>query len=182
MLFGWFSKKEDARSDVRPPIPTVKFDASLVTDTIRADLWDRVQEFEDLPVGEEEAVYKAALLGVTRGRDSHVLYKALTEMGVATARASYITRYLIERSTALMNVARARGMGLTEGKWSYAGAPCYATNNPSPAEKAIDAAHKAANGKFFSLEKGMKINGEWAFPGLEPGCKCCTNAVVPGFD
>jgi len=182
MVFWWFSKKADAPRDARSSIPTVRFDASFVTDAIRADLWERIQEFEDLPVGEEETVYEAALLGVTRGRDSHVLYKALTEMGMPTIRASYITRYLIQRSSALMDVARSRSLGLKEGKWLYSGAACYSTNSPSNAEISMDAAHRAANGEVFRLDKGMKVNGQWTFPGLEPGCKCVTNAVVPGFN
>jgi hypothetical protein len=81
-----------------------------------------------------------------------------------------------------MDVARSRSIGLKEGKWLYSGAPCYSTNSPSDAEISMDAAHRAANGDVFRLDKGMKINVQWTFPGLGPGCKCVTNAVVPGFD
>lgn len=182
MVFGFFSKKDDGPKESRPSIPTVKFDASRVTMTIRADLWERIQEFEDLPVGEEERVFEAAIMAAQRGRDAAHLFNALTDLGVAKNRASYISRYLIERSTALMNVQRMRDNGITEGKWGYAGSPCWSTNPPSFEERKMDAAHSAANGKTFLLIKGMLINGERTFPGLAPACKCVTNAVVPGFE
>ncbi|SEI76726.1 hypothetical protein SAMN05518849_101836 [Sphingobium sp. AP50] len=177
MVFGFFKRGEPVNF-----VPTVKFDPMRVTEAIRADLWERIQEFEDLPLGEEQRIFDAAVVMAQRGRDLHHLAKTLEEMGVTKSRASYIAHYLGNRSTALMDVARSRSIGLTEGKWMHSGAACYWTSNPSPSEKAMDAAHKVASGKVFRLDKGLKINGEWTFPGLKPGCKCCTNAIVPGFD
>jgi hypothetical protein len=83
---------------------------------------------------------------------------------------------------ALTNVARMRSAGVTHGKWLYSGAPCYATSAPTAEQREMDAAHRGASGKVFPLDKGMRLNRTWTFPGLEPGCKCVTNAVVPGFD
>jgi hypothetical protein len=182
MVFGFFLKKGNGPEAPRPSIPTVKFDASHVTMTIRADLWERVQEFEDLPVGEVQSVFEAAVMAAQRGRDAAHLFNALTNLGVSKSRASYISRYLLNRSTALMNVQRMRDSGITEGKWGYSGSPCWSANPPSPEERKIDAAHSAANRQTFLLTKGMLINGEWTFPGLAPACKCVTIAVVPGFD
>jgi len=180
-MFGFFSKHSDQGAKTRASIPTVKFDPKQLTKAIRADLRARINEFEDLPEGKQAQIFDAAVVMAERGSDLHHLATALIDLGVPKGRASYISRYLANRSTALMNVARMRDSGLTEGKWLYSGARCYATSAPSIVQLAMDDAHRIANGKKFPLDKGVKINGVWTFPSLEPGCKCVTIAVVSGF-
>lgn len=180
-MFRFFSKRSNQRAETRASIPTVKFDPKQVTKAIRADLSARISEFEDLPEGKQAQIFDAAVIMAQRGGNLHHLATTLIDLGVPKGRANYITRYLASRSRALMNVARMRDNGLTEGKWLYSGAPCYATNAPSIAELAMDEAHRSANGRKFPLDKGVKLNGVWTFPSLEPGCKCVTIAVVPGF-
>ena len=182
MIFGWFLRRKKGEGQSRSVIPTVRFDASRVTMAIRGDLWERIQEFEDLPDGEEARVFEAAVWAVRRGRDMHHLVTVLSDLGVPKSRASYITHYLLNRANALMNVERMLGNGIKEGRWLYSGAPCYWTRNPSSDELDRDAAHRSADRKIFPLNKGMNLNGAWTFPGLEPGCKCITNAVMPDFD
>lgn len=179
MVFGWISK---LASGACSTVPTVKFDASRVATAVREDLWARIQEFEDLPVGEEHRVFETTLRSVLSGRNVGLLTNALVEMDVPRLRATYIATYLNNRATSLMNVAKASSLGLTEGKWLYSGAPCYGTNDPSVAELEMDAAHKSVDRKKFPLDKGMKLNGSWTYPGIEPGCKCVMAPVVPGFD
>lgn len=179
MVFRWISKLMSTSGSA---VPTVKFDAARVTTAVRADIWARIQEFEDLPVGEEERVFETTLRSVASGRDVGLLTNALVEMNVPRSRAAYIATYLNNRATSLMNVAKASDLGLTEGTWLYSGAPCYGTNNPSFAEREMDAAHKSVNRKKFPLDKGMNLNGSWTYPGSEPGCKCVMAPVVPGFD
>lgn len=181
MLFGFFSRK-GAREGRGSFVPTVKFDAKRVTEDIRADLWERINEFEDLPDRSQHQIFEAAVIAAERGRDLAHLTGAMTRLGVPRARASYVALYLLNRSTALMNIARSRDMGLKEGRWLYSGAPCHASSNPTAAEQALDAAHRAAGGRVFRLDKGLHVNGVWTYPGLEPGCKCVTTPVVPGFD
>ena len=180
-MFGFFSKRSDQRAKTRASVPTVKFDPKQLTKAIRADLSARINEFEDLPEGKQAQIFDAAVVMAEPGRDLSYLASALINLGVPKGRASYIALYLANRSTALMNVARMRDNGLSEGKWLYSGAPCYATNAPTIAELAIDEAHRTANGRRFLLDKGLKLHSVWTFPGLEPGCKCVTIAVVPGF-
>ena len=182
MAVGWLSKLRDKAPGKKPALPTVAFDASRVTDGIKADLWAKVQELEDLPNGQQEAVYEAALRSVSRGRDLHVLAKALTEIGVPSARASEIAFYLNNRATSMMNIDRMLSVGITEAKWLYSGAPCYCKYPPTDADLRRDEAHKAANGNRFPLAKGLQTNDGWAYPGRELGCKCIANGIVPGFD
>ena len=180
-MFGFFSKRSDQRAKTRASVPTVKFDPKQVAKAIRADLRARINEFEDLPDGKQEQIFDAAVVMAERGRDLHHLATALIDLGVSNGRASYISLYLANRSTALMNVARMRDNGLTEGKWLYSGAPCYATNAPTIAELAMDEAHRTANGRRFLLDNGLHLNSVWTFPGWEPRCKGGTVAVGPGL-
>lgn len=72
-------------------------------------------------------------------------------------------------------------MGITQGRWTYSGAPCYATSSPNADEIAVNEAHRNANGQTFSLTTGMEFEDAYAFPGQVHGCKCVTNPVIPGF-
>jgi hypothetical protein len=182
MVFGIFSKRHRMSEEARRPLPTVKSDHKRVTKEIQADLWARINEFEDLPDGKQRQIFEAAVTMAQRGLDLHHLAKAMTDLGVSKSRAAYIARYLGMRSKALMDITRMRSMGLAEGKWLYSGAPCYSTKLPNTDDLAMDDAHRSANKKKFSLETGMKLNGQWCFPSLEPGCKCVAIAIVPGAE
>jgi hypothetical protein len=181
MVFGWFSK-EAKPSTGSQTLPTVRFDSSRVKDHVKSDLWANIQELEDLPLGSEQAVYDAALRSILKGRALDILSKALVKLDIPTARASEITLLLHNRATAMMALDRQLALGLTKGKWLYSGAPCYSTRQPTTTDLRRDAAHKAANGKIFPLIKGLVIDGRTTHPGREPGCKCVTNAVIPGLE
>ena len=58
--------------------------------------------------------------------------------------------------------------------WLYSGAPC------GDAEQ--DEAHRAANGKPYSANNGMLLNGKWTRPGREEGCKCVSKSLIEGLD
>ncbi len=178
MIFRWFSKGREPEHPAKHALPTVRFEASRVTETVKADLLASINEFEDLPVGEEEAIYEVALNSITRGRDLGMLAKALTELGVQKARAAYIASFLHNRATSLMQGERALASGLTEAKWTYSGAPCVTTNPPIEEELRRDALHKAANGKSYPIASGMLMDGRRVFPGREPGCKCIGSPIV----
>ncbi|MGK2911248.1 MAG: hypothetical protein ACSLE1_15815 [Sphingobium sp.] len=181
-MFGWVSKRFNGPTKAVPFIPSVQFDSARVTKEIRSDLWDRVHEFEDLPFGDERTVYEAALAGIIRGRDVGYITEALTDLGMGKDRSAYIALYLCNRSSSLMNTAQMLGHGITEGKWLYSGARCHASNPPSYVDRQMDEAHRSANDSVFSLKKGLWLDGSWQFPGMFPGCKCATNAVIDGFD
>lgn len=98
-------------------------------------------------------------------------------------RASEISLDLINKATALTSRDRQVGLGIKYAIWVYSGAPCQ-LNPRTPSDKDIqqDAAHKAANGKRYKVDKGLLLNGRLAFPGEEEGCKCISQPVIPGFD
>ncbi|HEY5305172.1 MAG TPA: hypothetical protein VIJ52_00695 [Pseudolabrys sp.] len=168
-----------------PGIPTVKFDASMVTEAVKADLKQNILLLGDIDKNHFDQVYDAALRSITAGRDLHVLYSALVQMnigGMTKRRAEDIARLLNNKATALMQRTRQAAVGITQAKWLYSGAPCKINPKaPSDQDKRQDAAHRAANGKIFEISKGMFLDGKRTWPGVEPGCRCASMPVVAGF-
>jgi uncharacterized protein with gpF-like domain len=168
-----------------PGIPIVKFDASMVTEEVKADLKKNIMLLGEIDNNNFEHVYNAALRSISAGRDLRLLYSALMEMninGMTKRRAEDIARLLNNKATALMQRTRQAALGITQAKWLYSGAPCkISPKKPSDQDKRQDAAHQAANGKLFNVSKGMFLDGKWTWPGVEPGCRCVSKPIVPGF-
>lgn len=183
MILSWFTKLGSPDLPPNgPTLPTVKFDASRVTDAVKADLWESIQEFDDLPVGEGEAIYQAALCSISKGRALNILSDALTGIEVPKARAAEIAILLNNRATAMMDADRQLALGITEGIWLYSGAPCCSGRLQNDADRRRDDAHKAANGKRYLLAQGLLIEGRLTYPGREQGCKCSSKPIIRGFD
>jgi hypothetical protein len=166
-------------------IPTVKFDASQVTEAVKADLRKNIMLLGVIDKNHFEQVYDAALRSITAGRDLFLLTSALMKMnidGMTKQRAAEIARILNNKASALIQRTRQAALGIAQAKWLYSGAPCTINRkNPTDQENRQDAAHRAANGKLFDVSKGMFLDGKWTWPGVEPGCRCVSNSVVAGF-
>ncbi|MGA3304593.1 MAG: hypothetical protein ABSC26_01145 [Stellaceae bacterium] len=154
-------------------IPTVSFDATKVTETVKTDLNQNLQAIQEIPSGDFEAIYDAALRSISVGRALDVLYQALMTLdGMSKRRAKEISLSLNNKATALMNAEQQERLGIKYAIWCYSGAPC--------GER--DSTHKAANGKPYLVSKGMHLNGRWTRPGREDGCKCVSRSMIAGFD
>jgi hypothetical protein len=172
-----------SKSSERPSygIPTVEFDASRLTETVKADIRKNIMLLEEVDKNHFDQLYDAALRSISAGRDLSLLHNALMEMnikGMTKRRAAEITGLLNNKATALMDRERQRSLGIKSALWLYSGAPCE-MNPKKPTGQ--DAAHKAANGKSFDVSKGMFLDGKWTWPGVEPGCRCVSKSVVRGF-
>jgi uncharacterized protein with gpF-like domain len=162
-------------------IPTVKFDASRVTETVKADLRKNIMLLEGINRDDFEQVYDAALRSISAGRDLSLLYNVLMQInieGMTKQRAEEIARLLNNKATALMNRERQGSLGIKQAHWLYSGAPCEVNPRKTTGQ---DAAHKAANGKQYDVSTGMFLNGKWTWPGVESGCRCVSKSVIPGF-
>ena len=157
---------------------TVKFDASWVTESIKIDLWKDIQELDDLPVGSEGEIYRAALEAISKGRALNILFDALIAIKVSRNCAFEITHLLTNLTASRIDVARHAALGLNEGVWMYSGAPCYARYPHEDADLRRDEAHNAANGKRFPIDRGLLIDGRYSYPGRELGCKCTYRAII----
>ncbi|MGB8364434.1 MAG: hypothetical protein ACLQUZ_02155 [Rhizomicrobium sp.] len=189
-VFGWLrrkTKQPSARVEVAldaKRIPTVKFDASRVTDTVRAEIKRCVIDIEGPTESQRDAIYDAALRSVSAGRDLRTLCVALTELGIegmTQRKASAIAVLINNRATALMNRAQQQSLGIEKAQWMYSGAPCMA-NPPMPTDIERDKAHKAADGQHYKVSQGMFLNGKWTWPGYEDGCRCVSKSIIPGLE
>jgi uncharacterized protein with gpF-like domain len=192
MGMSWFNRKK-AKLSSEPEekagpnrIPTVKFDASRVTDDVKLEIKEGVAQIEEIEACRFDEVYDAALHSVSAGGDLHVLYEALMRIGadgITRRKAEEIARHINDRATSLMNRNRQKALGIEDAVWLYSGAPCMTnTHKPTAEEIRQDAAHKQANGTRFKVSKGMPLDGKWTWPGRENGCRCVSKSVISGFD
>ncbi|HTV31201.1 MAG TPA: hypothetical protein VMF32_25935 [Xanthobacteraceae bacterium] len=184
-LIGRIDRRNENVAEGAFGIPVAKFDVSKVTDTVKISVQNDIMQLDDIDGDHFDQVYDAALRSISAGRDLSLLYQALLQMninGMTKERAAEIARLLNNKATALMQKEQLESLGIRSAVWLYSGAPCVI--NPKTArdwEKQQDAAHRAANGKQYDVSKGMFLNGKWTWPGIEPGCRCVSKAVVSGF-
>jgi hypothetical protein len=170
-------------AEKRPRMPTVKFDPSLVTKKVKADLRQNLEQLDDIPKKHVREIYDAALGMIEAGGNAPLLYNALLKLdGMPTGRAGEITRTLASKARALTEQESRARLGITHAIWMYANAPCMVNpSHPTDADRKQDAAHQAANGKRFEVGKGLLIDGEWTLPGRGMGCKCISRSVIPSL-
>jgi hypothetical protein len=181
--------KKDYSSSVRyamEAMPTIKFDPSVVTKSVKADLLRNIELLEDLEKKHVKEVYELALRSVV-GRGDFYLF--CTEMmnlhieGMTRSKAAEIGRSLGNKAGAVINRERQACLGITHAIWMYPNAPCMKDpRRPSATDVQQDSAHRLANGKRYEISKGLLVNGKWTWPGVEEGCKCVSRSIIPGLD
>ncbi len=161
----------------------VKFDPSVVTDTVKADIRKNVGLIECIPPEYFDQIYDAAVRAETAGGDLYALSTAILQMnidGMTKKRAKRIALTLNSKATAVITRERQQQLGITEAIWLYSGAPCDI--DPKKPQGNQDASHKAANGKRFKVAEGMFLDGKWTWPGCEEGCKCVSRSIIPELE
>ena len=89
--------------------------------------------------------------------------------GITTRRAIMIARDQNHKATEQLNRTRQLGLGVKRGMWQHA------TGVKEPRHS-----HEQANGKIFDLDKGLKVDGEFIFPGEKINC-FPSDAKINGF-
>lgn len=173
--------RQESVDDSPSQIPTVKFDTSRLTSTVKAQLKKDIASFDEIGITNAANIYSIALEALRRGQDAHHLFSGLMAIdGMQKGAALRITRCLLSRGAALMTTERRIALGLTQATWAYAKAPCMPdAKNPSAADLKRDADHKALDGKPFDVRTGMKVGDTYTWPGFEEGCKCISKSVLP---
>lgn len=163
-------------------MPTVKFDPSKVTERVKADLRRNLEALPEVPRKQIQEVYDAALSMIEGGGNMATLYSVLLKLDeMNSARAKQITRSLNQKARAFIEQESRAKLGITHATWMYANAPCMVNpSRPTDADRKQDAAHRAAHGQRFSIEKGCLIDGKYTLPGRNDGCKCSSRSVFPG--
>ncbi len=180
-MFGW-KKKE--RGPKGPPaaeaqshavrIPTVAFDHTRVTDTVKAALRHNIASIRDIGVDNFDLIYDAALRSISAGRALHILYQALMSIeGMTRHRAEALSLSLNNKATALTQAEKQQRLGIEYAVRLYSNAPCGSAEQ--------NAAHKAANGTPYLVENGLFLNGRWTWSGREDGCKCISKPLIAGI-
>ncbi|MFZ0495876.1 MAG: hypothetical protein WBD78_03270 [Methylocella sp.] len=146
-----------------------------MTETVKANLRQNIKSLNEVGAGDFDMIYDAALRSISAGGALHILYQALMTIdGTSKRRAEDISRSLNNKATATIQAEGQEQLGIKYAIWLYSGAPCGSAEQ--------DAAHKAANGKPYLVNKGMLLNGRWTRPGREDGCKCVSKPMIVGFD
>ncbi|MBS0586854.1 MAG: hypothetical protein JSS37_02620 [Proteobacteria bacterium] len=181
---SWFSRlfrsPKSNPQDTLKSIPIVKFDPSLVTTTVKADIKKNMRLIPELNTSNFNRLYDIALESVSRGGKQHLLCKALKEIeGISSSRAAEITLSLHSKANSLIDRERSKSIGIKHAVWMYSGVPCMLNpKSPTKAELRQDKAHSSANGKRYKIDKGLLLDGKWTWPGVEDGCKCSSRAVL----
>ncbi len=186
------TKPTEVKKDYSPSVryamegmPTIKFDPSVVTKSVKADLRRNVALLAGVEKKHVKQIYELALHFLVGRRD---FYSFCTEMmslhieGMTTSKAVEIGRSLANKAGAVIDRERQASLGITHAKWKYVVSCMRNPSQPSAAEVQRDAAHCAANGKRYEVSKGMFVDGKWTWPGVEEGCKCMSRSIIPGIE
>lgn len=167
-------------------MPTIKFDPSVVTESVKADLRRNVELLAGVEKKHVKQIYELALRFIVGRRDFYSFCTELMNLhieGMTRSKAAEIGRTLANRAGAVIDRERQASLGITHAIWKYANAPCMKNPfNPSDADAQQDAAHLAANGKRYEISKGLFVDGKWTWPGVEEGCKCTSRPMIPGLE
>jgi hypothetical protein len=167
-------------------MPTVKFDASTVSKSVKADLRRNIELLDDLEKKHVKQIYEVALRSISVGGDLHLFCTELMNMsieGMTIGRAAEIGRSLSNKAKAIIDRERQASLGITHAIWLYANAPCMRDpSHPSATDVQQNSAHLSANRQRYEISKGLFIDGKWTWPGVEEGCKCASRPVLPGLE
>jgi hypothetical protein len=105
---GGGKPKASGEKDHIRGIPTVKFDPSRVTETVKADVRNTILTLPEIDRNNFEQVYDATIGSISAGRDLHLLFDTLTQLnivGMTEARAADIARLLNNRQRRSCNAS-----------------------------------------------------------------------------
>jgi len=168
-------------------MPTVKFDPSTVSKSVKANLRRDIGLLDDIQKTKAKQVYELALYSISVGRDLHLFCTGLINMnieGMTAGWAAEIGRSLSNKAKAIIDRERQASLGITHAIWMYPNAPCMKepfSSYPTAADIQQDSAYRAANGKRYEISKGLFVDGKWTWPGVEEGCKCAARAILPSL-
>jgi len=152
---------------------TIEFKMSApMNNALQATIAENVGLIRSIPEKYFTEVEGLVMRSVARGRDLSYLTDELQKRyGITRRRAALIARDQNNKATSVMQAARQKSLGITQGIWRHS----HAGKEPRPS-------HVKADGKVFDLDKGMFLDGKWVMPGEEINCRCTWSAVLPGLN
>lgn len=149
-------------------------------DAFQASLAENVGLIKSIPARYFEQVEGIVMRSYSAGRDLGTMVKELKALYPKAAdRAVLIARDQSNKSSAVVQRARQKELGITEAIWMHS----HAGKEPRPT-------HVAMNGKRYKVDEGMwdpharyvkggGWEGAWIFPGQLVGCRCVGRSVLP---
>ena len=152
---------------------TVEFKMTApMNNALQATITENVGLIRSIPEKYFTEVEGLVMRSVARGRDLSFLTNELQKRyGITRRRAALIARDQNNKATSVMQSARQRSLGITQGIWRHS----HAGKEPRPS-------HVKADGEKFDLNKGMYLDGKWVMPGEEINCRCTWSPVIPGLN
>lgn len=175
----WFIRRSDANSKInigksiaKVTDMTVKFKTTkAVEDVIDGLIAENVSLIKSIPREYHTQVNTLVMDSVRVGRDLGGLTEALDKRySITRRRAAMIARDQNNKATESIGRERNKSLGIVEGDWMHR------SGSKQPRKP-----HVRAHGKRFRLDKGLKIEGEYIFPGQKINCNCSFRPVIPGF-
>ena len=151
---------------------TVEFTMTApMNNALQATITENVGLIRSIPEKYFSEVEGLVMRSVARGRDlSYLTDELQRRYGITRRRAALIARDQNNKATSVMQAARQKSLGITQGIWRHS----HAGKEPRPS-------HVKADGKKFDIDKGMYLDGKWVMPGEEINCRCTWSPVIPGI-
>lgn len=131
-----------------------------LTNAVQSFVHENVNLIKSIPEKYFTEVEGLVMRGIRDGKPFNWVNNEMAKRyGITTRRAVMIARDQNHKATEQLNRTRQLGLGVKRGMWQHA------TGVKEPRHS-----HEQANGKIFDLDKGLKIDGEFIFPGEKINC------------
>lgn len=175
----WFTTSAQSRSDkgmqnsLKGAGFSVKFTMTrAMNDIVQATIAENVSLIKSISSEYFTDIEGLVMRSVAQGRDVGGLATELTDRyGITRRRAELISRTENNKATSNMTRARQEELGITEALWQHS----HGGRHPRKS-------HQEASGKRYSVSEGMKIDGQFIFPGQLINCRCVSRSLIKGFN
>lgn len=131
-----------------------------LTNAVQSFVHENVNLIKSIPEKYFTEVEGMVMRGIRDGKPFNWVNDEMAKRyGITTRRAVMIARDQNHKATEQLNRTRQLGLGVKRGMWQHA------TGVKEPRHS-----HERANGKIFDLDKGLKVDGEFIFPGEKINC------------
>lgn len=113
----------------------------------------------------ESIVWSNIKKGYDRGQLAKDLHQ---QVGITEKRAKRIANQQARMAKSTFENVRRKEIGITEAIWRHS----HGGKEPRPS-------HVKADGTRYKLDDGLVLDGVRTWPGVEIGCKCFSEAILP---
>ena len=166
-----FSIQRQTKSEIKKKIIESKQPAPPIINTIIEDkttknlISQQVQKITNLLDYQYVKINETLQNAIVENRSLSEFKQQLRQMDIGSEKRIKVIAYnQLHYATNVTNINSAIDLGIEYGEWVHPPKSIYKTE-PRPS-------HVDANGKYFKLSEGCKIDGEYIYPGQLPNCRC----------